>query len=186
MTIRCLKDRRKPSSTRSRRSTGRRRRPTVSELGLPVDSAAWQMATGLSSPINDPYADWEARARGEGVEALAAARVARAAAEADAPPSPAGSLPSPAGHPDPAISGAPSTPLFARRTKRSRKLASTTPDGASTGSLPNDAEAKAEPASDAATAEPTAEPKAEPTTPTAEPKAESKAASGAKARRCQV
>ena len=66
----------------------------VSELGLPVDSAAWQLADGTVVSDHDPYADWEARARGEGVEALAAARAARA--EADAPSSPAGSLPSPA------------------------------------------------------------------------------------------
>ena len=71
----------------------------VSEpLRLPVDSAAWQLADGTVVSDHDPYADWEARARGEGVEALAAARAARA--EADAPSSPAGSLPSPAGNPD--------------------------------------------------------------------------------------
>ena len=42
----------------------------VSEpIGLPVDAAAWQLADGTVVQDNDPYADWEARARGEGVEA---------------------------------------------------------------------------------------------------------------------
>mmetsp|Transcript_14180 Transcript_14180/g.41800 ORF Transcript_14180/g.41800 Transcript_14180/m.41800 type:complete len:240 (-) Transcript_14180:2191-2910(-) len=73
----------------------------VSEpLGLPMESSAWQLADGTVVSDVDPYADWEARARGEGVEALAAARAARAAAEEDAPLSPAGSLPSPVGRPD--------------------------------------------------------------------------------------
>jgi ankyrin repeat protein len=171
---------------------------TVSEpLGLPVESAAWQLADGTVIQDNDPYADWEARARGEGVEALAAARGARAAAEADAPPSPAGSLPSPAGNPDSDLGRA----IDAAIREADEALAAIGADlAAEDGDVEpprgdpgnyDAAEAKAEPlpessesddnASDAATAEPTAEPKSEPTTPTAEPKAESKAASGAKA-----
>ena len=39
---------------------------TTSELGLPMESAAWQMADGTVVSDNDPYADWDARARGEG------------------------------------------------------------------------------------------------------------------------
>ena len=50
--------------------------------GLPGESASWQLADGTVISDHDPYADWEARARGEGVEALAAARVARARVEA--------------------------------------------------------------------------------------------------------
>ena len=52
--------------------------PVSGPLGLPVESASWQLADGTVVSDVDPYADWEARARGEGVEALAAARVARA------------------------------------------------------------------------------------------------------------
>ena len=160
----------------------------VSELGLPVDSAAWQLADGTVVSDHDPYADWEARARGEGVEALAAARAARA--EADAPSSPAGSLPSPVGNPDSDLG----RQIDAAIREADEALAAIgAEDGdveplqgapetydaadAKSGPLPESSETD----DDAATAEPTAEAKEEPTTPTAEPKADSKAASGAKA-----
>ena len=146
----------------------------VSELGLPVESATWQMADGTLVSDHNPYADWEARARGEGVEALAAARAARAAAEADAPPSPAGSLPSPAGRPDSDLG----RQIDAAIREADEALAEIGLDDAAE-PLPESSDT--DDASDAATAEPTAEPKAEPTAPTAEPKAESKAAGGAKA-----
>ena len=143
----------------------------VSEpLGLPVEAAAWQLADGTLVQDNDPYADWEARARGEGVEALAAARVARAAAEADAPPSPAGSLPSPAGNPESDLGRA----IDAAIREADEALAEIGLDDAAE-PLPESPEPD-----DGVTAEPAAEPKAEPTTPTAEPKAEP-VASGAKA-----
>ena len=149
----------------------------VSELGLPMESAAWQLADGTVVSDHDPYADWEARARGEGVEALAAARAARAAAEAS-PSSPAGSLPSPAGNPDSDLGRA----IDAAIREADEALAEIGLDDAAE-PLPESPETDnaSDGSDDAATAEPTAEPKAEPTTPTAEPKAESKASSGAKA-----
>ena len=137
----------------------------VSEpLGLPVHSAAWQLADGTVVSDNDPYADWEARARGEGVEALAAARAARAVAEADAPPSPAGSLPSPAGNPESDIG----REIDAAIREADEALAEIGLDDAAE-PLPEQSETD-DNASDAATSEPIAEPKSEPTTPTAEPK----------------
>uniref|UniRef100_A0A7S3ZUX3 Tudor domain-containing protein n=1 Tax=Pelagomonas calceolata TaxID=35677 RepID=A0A7S3ZUX3_9STRA len=152
----------------------------VSEpLGLPMESSAWQLADGTVVSDVDPYADWEARARGEGVEALAAARAARAAAEEDAPLSPAGSLPSPVGRPDSDLGRA----IDAAIRDADEALAAIGADADSADAaelLPGSSETDnaSDGSDDAVTAEPTAEPAVE---HTAEPKAEPTATSGAKA-----
>ena len=164
-------------------------------LGLPVESAAWQLAGRYSHSRQRSVRGLGSKGEGRGRRGVSSRARGAGGGGGRCPAEPRGSLPSPAGNPDSdlgraidaaireadealAAIGADLAAEDGRRAARELLRPTTPPRPREP--LPESSESD-DNASDAATAEPTAEPKAEPTTPTAEPKAESKAASGAKA-----